>query len=76
MTLNRTRTFSTTDSGLSGRNGQEVEVVRAIRHADNAHDREVLPMYVVRFPDGVTREVWCDELSGHRHTNPASPRQE
>jgi len=64
------RTFTTTDSDLLDRNGQQVEVVRAIRHADTFHDLEVLPMYVVRFPDGEQREVWCDELSGHRHTNP------
>jgi hypothetical protein len=56
------------DSTLRSRNGQSVEVVRAIRKVDNAHDREVLPMFVVRFSDGLTIETWRDELSPHRHT--------
>jgi len=56
------RTFQTTDSTLVQRNGEPVHVVRAIRRADEDHDREVLPMYVVRFHDGTTAEAWRDEL--------------
>jgi len=65
------RTFHTqTDSTLVHRNGEPVTVVRAIRHADNAHDLEVLPMYIVRFEDGTQIEAWCDELQPHRHAVP------
>lgn len=56
------RTFQTTDSTLLERNGQAIAILRAIRHADDFHDYEVLPMYKVRFPDGFETEVWRDEI--------------
>jgi hypothetical protein len=56
------RTFLTTDSTLVARNGEPIEVLRAIRHEDNAHDYECLPMFLVRFPDGSTIEAWRDEI--------------
>lgn len=55
--------FQTTDSDLARRNGQAVEVVGAITEPDAYHDEEVLPMYLVRFPDGFETEVWDDELA-------------
>ncbi len=63
MTQSAERTFYTeTDSTLVHRNGQPIEVLRAIRHADNAHDWDVLPMFRVAFPDGAEVECWRDEI--------------
>lgn len=57
------RTFYTeTDSTLTHRNGQPIEVIRAIRHADEAHDWDVLPMFRVAFADGSEIECWRDEI--------------
>lgn len=74
------RTFHThTDSTLDNRNGQPITVLRAIRHADNAHDLEVLPMFVIRFPDGEQTEAWRDEIRttvrGWYHVNGYTPEQ-
>ncbi len=44
------------------RNGQEVTVVRTITEPDATHDREVLPMLVIRFPDGLEIEAWPFEI--------------
>jgi hypothetical protein len=53
---------STTDSTLAPRNGQTVVVVRLITEPDEDFDAEVLPMTVVRFPDGFEVACWDDEL--------------
>ena len=48
---------------MTQHNGQPCEVIRAIRRPDATHDRDVLPMFVVRFSDGSETEAWHDELS-------------
>jgi hypothetical protein len=44
------------------RNGQHFEIVREISEADELHDAEVLPMYVIRFDDGCEIEAWPEEI--------------
>jgi hypothetical protein len=58
------------DTTMRQRDGQPVEVLRAIRRPDTTHDWDVLPMFRIRFPDGTETEAWCDELAPHRHSVP------
>ncbi len=44
------------------RNGEPFTVVCAIDQADDDHDDEVLPMYRIRFQDGVEIEAWPEEV--------------
>lgn len=44
------------------RNGQVFVLVREITEPDASHDAEVLPVYVIRFPDGVEIEAWPEEI--------------
>lgn len=43
------------------RNGQPFEVLREIDSTELA-DAEVLPMYAIRFPDGIEIEAWPEEV--------------
>lgn len=54
--------FKTPYSQYAGRDGQPCTIVRKITEADDRHDQEVLPMYVVRFPDGQEIEAWPEEI--------------
>jgi hypothetical protein len=58
-----TKVLNTKGTDYAHRNGQTVTIVRTISEPDATHDAEVLPMHVVRFPDGATAEVWPDELT-------------
>ncbi len=42
--------------------GQPFTLVRTIDEPDETHDREVLPMYLIRFADGVEIEAWPEEV--------------
>ena len=43
-------------------NGQQCTILNKITEADDTHDQEPLPMYVVRFANGVQLEAWPEEL--------------
>lgn len=43
--------------------GKPVDLVRVIEKADDTHDQEVLPMFVVRLPDGEEIEAWPEEVT-------------
>ncbi len=55
-------TFTTPFDQYSERKGQPFEVVGKITEPDADHDFEVLPMYRIRFADGVEIEAWPDEV--------------
>lgn len=42
--------------------GRPATVVRVISEPDSDHDAESLPMFVIRFDDGVCIEAWEEEL--------------
>jgi len=44
------------------RNGQEFQVIKEITVADETHDEEVLPMYVIQFDDGEQIEAYPEEI--------------
>lgn len=44
------------------RSGQSVVVLQAFTVPDDTHDEDVLPMFLVRFPDGYECELWADEM--------------
>jgi hypothetical protein len=46
------------------RHGQDVVVLQSFTTSDSTHDAEVLPMFMVRFPDGYECELWADEMIG------------
>lgn len=54
--------FHTPYEQYADREGQEFELVRTITEPDATHDAEVLPMYVIRFSDGVEIEAWPEEV--------------
>jgi hypothetical protein len=56
-------TFTTPYEQYASRNGQGFEFVRTISEPDSTHDAEVLPMYVIRFADGVEIEAWPEEVN-------------
>lgn len=56
-------TFQTPWSDHRDRIGQSFELVRIVDQPDDSHDAEVLPMYVIRFPDGVEIEAWPEEVA-------------
>jgi hypothetical protein len=55
-------TFTTPFSQYAERDGQPFEIVGVIAAADDHHDQEVLPMYLIRFPDGEQIEAWPEEV--------------
>lgn len=55
-------TFQSPYEQYAERNGQAFEIIQEINIPDHDHDGEVLPMYVVRFPDGEEIEAWPEEL--------------
>ena len=44
------------------RNGHIFEIVREITKPDKEHDAEVLPMFLIRFEDGLQIEAWPEEI--------------
>lgn len=44
------------------RHGQACEIVRDIIEPESDVDAEVLPMYVIRFPDGLEIHAWPEEI--------------
>jgi len=46
------------------RDGQAVVVLTTFIEPDSTHDEEVLPMFLVRFPDGYECELWPEEMVG------------
>jgi hypothetical protein len=56
------KTFTTPYEQHKEREGQKIEVLAIISESDKTHDVEVLPMYKVRFSDGVEIEAWPEEL--------------
>lgn len=54
--------FNTQYEQYKERNGQEFEHVRKIDEPDSSHDKECLPMYVIRFKDGFEIEAWPEEV--------------
>ncbi len=54
--------FTTLYEQHKGRIGQAFTIVRTITEPDETHDAEVLPMYVIRFSDGVEIEAWPEEV--------------
>lgn len=58
--------FQTPHEQHRDRNGQPFTLVRKIEEPDATHDAEVLPMYVVRFDDGVEIEAWPDEVEAEK----------
>lgn len=61
MTPLRT-TFRTPYQQHAARDGQAFTVVRKITEPDDEHDEEVLPMYAIRFADGVEIDAWPEEV--------------
>lgn len=59
-------TFTTPYGQHKDREGQPFELVRVIDAPDATHDAEVLPMYVVRFADGLEVEAWPEEVEAAR----------
>ena len=57
------QTFQSSYEQYTERNGQRFTLVRVIEKADAKHDQEVLPMYVIRFEDGVEIEAWPEEVT-------------
>ena len=55
-------TFQSPYGQYQDRNGQAFEIVRKISEEDGEHDAEVLPMFVIRFPDGIEIEAWPEEI--------------
>ena len=44
------------------RRGQTITVLHSFTEPDSTHDPEVLPMFLVSFPDGYECELWSDEM--------------
>ena len=55
--------FMTPYDQYADREGQRVSIIEAITKADATHDAEVLPMFKVRFLDGVEIETWPEEIA-------------
>lgn len=55
-------TFKSDYEQYAERNGQRFTHVRVIDTPDDTHDREALPMHVIRFDDGVEIEAWPEEI--------------
>lgn len=51
-----------TDEAFAARKGAQAEVVGHITTADESTDEESLPMYRVRFADGVEIVAWPEEV--------------
>ncbi len=58
--------FTTPYDQYANREGQPFTVLRVIDQPDEAHDAEVLPMYVIRFTDGLEIEAWPEEVLSPR----------
>lgn len=71
MTLRET--FQTPFDQFAHRAGQKFEVVRAFTVADDEHDLEVLPMYLIRFEDGAEIEAWPEEIDANELWQPTTP---
>ena len=54
--------FSTPHEQYKEREGQTCVIVREITEPDDDHGAEILPMYVIRFSDGVEIEAWPEEI--------------
>ena len=55
-------TFRTDFDQYRDRDGERFTFVRVVDTPDEHHDAEVLPMYVIRFDDGVEIEAWPEEV--------------
>src|SRR5664280_3906120 len=55
-------TFTTPFEQYADREGQEVTILHIFTEPDETLDEEVLPMVLVRFPDGFETEAWPEEL--------------
>jgi hypothetical protein len=59
---NLRKTFTTPYEQHRDREGQSFALVREITEAESDYDAEVLPMFIVRFPDGVEIPAWPEEV--------------
>lgn len=62
MTPKLRATFQSPYDQYKNRIGQTFQVIRAITKPDKDHDKEVLPMYAIKFPDGKEIEAWPEEV--------------
>lgn len=62
--MNKAPEYFTGDIKAKPYHGQTVVVLKAFTEPDATHDEEVLPMFLVRFPDGCEIELWADEMIG------------
>lgn len=55
--------FSSPYEQYNNRNGQSFELIKVIDIPDENHDAEVLPMFLIRFEDGVEIEAYFEEIN-------------
>ena len=55
-------TFQSPYTQWNKRNGQTFDVLRVISKTDENHDQESLPMFEIRFSDGLIIEAWPEEV--------------
>lgn len=65
-------TFQSPFDQFADRVGQPYTYLGAITEPDNGHDEEVLPMYRIRFADGVEIETWPEEINADELWQPAA----
>lgn len=54
--------FRTPYDQHADRRGQAFVIINKITEPDSTHDAEVLPMYRIRFEDGIELEAWPEEV--------------
>jgi hypothetical protein len=63
-------TFTSPYVQYTDRIGQTFHVIDIITTPDETHDAEVLPMYRIRFSDGVEIEAWPEEVEVNTQETP------
>lgn len=69
-------TFQSPYDQYRERIGQPFTLIREITEPDAGHDAEVLPMYVIRFPDGEEIEAWPEEVDADELWQPIPRRNQ
>lgn len=67
--------FKTVYEQHAERDGQTFSIVKAITEADETHDKEVLPMFVIEFEDGTQIEAWPEEVNDALYPNDNYPKR-